>query len=1310
MASPSSFHLDQRVSIAGKGLGTIAFVGKTEFADGEWIGVVLDEPKGKNNGTVQKKDGTIVSYFSCNENHGLYVRAGQIESVISDSQTNLPRSASSHSVKSQASSTGNIPIPTTPGIPAKSSGLPSKQSGLRAPTSHTSIRPAGIDIDDDSTGLTRSTQSSNEITKIATNERISPPKEEIKPPKEEIKRPKEEIKPPKEEIKPPKEEIKPPPVAVLQPKPTIPVPSPAPLTQSTNIQQSSISDLSESQELINNLKTKITDQEEQIQTLIKKRRDDVEKLKEFERTKIQLDQLQSYKREAQERMKELNDKLQQQENELKDTRDKFAAYRDEMNDTEERIESLTLDLEMAEEKLETVTSENTTLKEKIEEVQLELDVIKGEIQLNGPNQVANGIQKKIDDERTIKLEQALIKLRDLSLTKQAENDILKKQSETLEHKVKVLTKENENAKADITTMQATIADLQEQVDTCLGAQQMVDILTTKNLSLEDQVRELQETVDNLESLCDMNKGKNNVLFKNLIYVFFEIEMEEHVKELEHDLRENIDLLQNQLREKERQIEQLQYTIGDHERTILKFRETVKNMQFQNEQTKKQIEKYDEQLKFVGSVQSSDFKAKIVETKTYGEIIEGELKKIDVHNLSRHVQLLTIFLPEQFVKRGADHDCILVFLLIQRLIAKCDLLTNEIEKKVERINQVNFDDVIKSHRAEQWSFTCKLCLSLSIFRMILKKYLKAMETCNPDTFRLLANTYHDLLSYEKSLDFLIELLQKDQIHDSISLSSLDKTIIFYEHVYKNYLNQEKFSMSNYMRDLARVVLLSSDALQTDIQRIQLLQKPSNDQSPFAALVQRLVESNEQIRAQAAKINRLVSHEDDMNYSLTLDTDTISSIELTIRHLDRLAKTFGEICSDLTTQILLLADANERISVQDIESIAYQACDKVYKKEDSGPYDSLWDSMHETVSTLKTISDSLEHGLFDSNEPNEKPKQAIYLIAEQLKASMNEADLIRRRLELKEEELIDLKKMFKLKHDELSELNIRLSLNEKRVESLQKESDEKANKLKQVLEEARIDAEKKIKQCEDAIAVLQNDNEQLEQEKSALKERLKQLTKTKLVDDLIQKKVGATQRTSGLLSPTTDGGISPQRQLSSSYSNEGMIGSTVNEQEIIALRNTIRLLKDELWQLKITRTSNELSKLQIPLKDNKTNEIADIYKSSTLLLNDLFTTIANYKITGENVAVKQELIRSKMKLVDQTAFNLNHRLNQCQSNILPGSIIQTTMKTFSNPQFSKSLTQDRQLAAEIHLPGVNTGGELDITQEQYRTILHEVIGCN
>ena len=50
----------------------------------------------------------------------------------------------------------------------------------------------------------------------------------------------------------------------------------------------------------------------------------------------------------------------------------------------------------------------------------------------------------------------------------------------------------------------------------------------------------------------------------------------------------------------------------------------------------------------------------------------------------------------------------------------------------------------------------------------------------------------------------------------------------------------------------------------------------------------------------------------------------------------------------------------------------------------------------------------------------------------------------------------------------------------------------------------------------MAVLQNDNEQLEREKSELKERLKHIATTKLVDDIMQRKAGVPQRTSGLLS--------------------------------------------------------------------------------------------------------------------------------------------------------------------------------------------------
>jgi predicted nuclease with TOPRIM domain len=55
------------------------------------------------------------------------------------------------------------------------------------------------------------------------------------------------------------------------------------------------------------------------------------------------------------------------------------------------------------------------------------------------------------------------RLRDLSLSKQAENEILIKHNETLEHRLKQLNNENESIKNDSSEMQTMIADLKEQV-------------------------------------------------------------------------------------------------------------------------------------------------------------------------------------------------------------------------------------------------------------------------------------------------------------------------------------------------------------------------------------------------------------------------------------------------------------------------------------------------------------------------------------------------------------------------------------------------------------------------------------------------------------------------------------------------------------------------------------------------------------------------------------------------------------------------------------------------------------------------------
>ena len=58
-------HVGQRVTNNDGKPGTVAYVGVTEFAPGKWVGVIWDEPIGKNNGAVQGK-----SYFECADKHG----------------------------------------------------------------------------------------------------------------------------------------------------------------------------------------------------------------------------------------------------------------------------------------------------------------------------------------------------------------------------------------------------------------------------------------------------------------------------------------------------------------------------------------------------------------------------------------------------------------------------------------------------------------------------------------------------------------------------------------------------------------------------------------------------------------------------------------------------------------------------------------------------------------------------------------------------------------------------------------------------------------------------------------------------------------------------------------------------------------------------------------------------------------------------------------------------------------------------------------------------------------------------------------
>ncbi|XP_077149267.1 CAP-Gly domain-containing linker protein 1 isoform X5 [Ranitomeya variabilis] len=103
--------LGDRVLVSGSKAGVIRFLGETDFAKGEWCGVELDEPLGKNDGAVA---GT--RYFQCQPKYGLFAPVHKVTRIGFPSTT--PAKAKTTVRK----------VPVTPTTPASLKRSPSASS------------------------------------------------------------------------------------------------------------------------------------------------------------------------------------------------------------------------------------------------------------------------------------------------------------------------------------------------------------------------------------------------------------------------------------------------------------------------------------------------------------------------------------------------------------------------------------------------------------------------------------------------------------------------------------------------------------------------------------------------------------------------------------------------------------------------------------------------------------------------------------------------------------------------------------------------------------------------------------------------------------------------------------------------------------------------------------------------------------------------------------------------------------------------------------------------------------------------------
>ena len=94
-------------------------------------------------------------------------------------------------------------------------------------------------------------------------------------------------------------------------------------------------------------------------------------------------------------------------------------------------------------------------------------------------------------------------MKEIQASDKSQIQSLQKQVKDLQSGTTTLQTDRDKLAESLQLAEASLAELKEQVDTALGAEEMVETLTDQNLALEEEIVTLKETVQDLVSKVDL---------------------------------------------------------------------------------------------------------------------------------------------------------------------------------------------------------------------------------------------------------------------------------------------------------------------------------------------------------------------------------------------------------------------------------------------------------------------------------------------------------------------------------------------------------------------------------------------------------------------------------------------------------------------------------------------------------------------------------------------------------------------------------------------------------------------------------------
>ncbi|KAB5583671.1 dynactin [Coniochaeta sp. 2T2.1] len=856
----------------------------------------------------------------------------------------------------------------------------------------------------------------------------------------------------------------------------------------------------------------------------RRRAEDREKMAEMEKLQKERDKFEGLIQKLQAKMQPLSRENNELKKMLQEAEERLESIEQMQAEHDSMMELATMDKEIAQAEHEAVKSELDVLKDKLEELELEVEILREEnAELTSdvhPEERSSaswlGQEKKIQ-----RLTEALLRLREITQQQEEESKDEIKGLESELRDFDALKEEHTTIKEKLSQSEAAVEDLRQQLDTALGAEDMIEELTDRNMSQSEQIEELKAVIEDLESLKEIND-----------------ELEANHVQNEKEMQEELDFRDNVIAEQARRAAQQEEALEDMEYTLSRFRELVTSLQTDLEDMRAShavTETESEQLNSKSrAMMDLNMKLQISAAKAQVKAIDLELRRLEALEAEQHLEIVKLFLPDTY---KTDRDSVLALLRFKRLAFKANLLNGFIKERVNGQPHPGHEDDIFA--------ACDAIDKLTWVTTMCDRFVNSISHCSLEQFAKYEGALYELEPVERALNAWIDGLRRDELKEKQCASDLQRTMALMSHLGEVHIadDLQGFAENVHMKATLMQSHLESAAVTfTTIKNmVQRVIPPAEDDDlaeAFAKRTELVVSQTRSAKVIAGKTVRAL--EDLKNRSLSLTPDTLEAFERAEIISEELADLARKLGVDLH-QLLHEEGRTEPHTYTEVQTCAHRTAMTAYGVSESDLFDTYKKKLEALTGQISDLS-ALSNDLTQTQE-FERSQSPWLLRSQELKALKTIPVDAEEELRHLKEEYNEARRAISVHEENLSIAQLKIAT----LESRMRDANTKASRISEL--------ETALERMRAQTSSLKDDIEKQDRELKALE-----------ADRDKWKKV-ASDNSSRLLAGTETGGAKAGAERAVATARE----MDALRSEIASLQAAVRYLREDNRRARLTEQS-------------------------------------------------------------------------------------------------------------------------------------------